>query len=119
SFLKENSRLPVPAVHYSNEHVIIMDFIESHDMVDYRAQRDAAEHLAALHGIRAEKYGLERDTLIGSLRQPNRQSGDWVSFFAEQRLLHMAAAALDENKIDRRMMQQAEKLAARLPEMLG
>lgn len=117
-FLKEHSSLPVPEVEFSNDHVIIMEFIESQDMIDYRGQRHAAEQLAALHAIGAEKYGLERDTVIGSLRQPNKQSDNWPAFFAEQRLLYMARAAFDENKIDKRMMQQAEKLAGKLPDIL-
>lgn len=117
-FLKEHSSLPVPEVEFSNDHVIIMEFIESQDMIDYRGQRHAAEQLAALHAIGAEKYGLERDTAIGSLRQPNKQSDNWPAFFAEQRLLYMARAAFDENKIDKRMMQQAEKLAGKLPDIL-
>ena len=73
-FLKESTSLPVPEVEFSNDHVIIMEFVESHDMIDYRGQRHAAEQLAALHFITADQYGLERDTVIGSLRQPNKQS---------------------------------------------
>jgi fructosamine-3-kinase len=117
-FLKQNSSLPVPEVYYNNEHIILMEFIESHDMIDYRGQRHAAEQLATLHQIKSDQYGLERDTVIGSLRQPNKQGKDWVSFFAEQRLLHMARAALDEGKIDSRMVQQTEKLSSKLPDML-
>jgi fructosamine-3-kinase len=117
-FLKESTSLPVPEVEFSNDHVIIMEFVESHDMIDYRGQRHAAEQLAALHFITADQYGLERDTVIGSLRQPNKQSKNWIEFFAEQRLLYMVRAAFDENKIDKRMVQQAEKLAGKLPELL-
>ncbi len=117
-FLKQNSKLPVPEVYYNNEHIILMEFIESHDMIDYRGQRHAAEQLAELHQIKSDQYGLERDTVIGSLRQPNKQGKDWVSFFAEQRLLHMARAALDEGKIDSRMVQQTEKLAGKLSDIL-
>ncbi|HEX2752159.1 MAG TPA: fructosamine kinase family protein [Alphaproteobacteria bacterium] len=117
-FLKESTSLPVPEVEFSNDHVIIMEFVESHDMIDYRGQRHAAEQLAALHFITAEQYGLERDTVVGSLRQPNKQSKNWIEFFAEQRLLYMVRAAFDENKIDKRMVQQAEKLAGKLPELL-
>lgn len=117
-FLKDNTSLPVPDVEFNNDHVIIMEFIESHDMIDYRGQRHAAEQLAALHLQTADQYGLERDTVIGSLRQPNKQSKDWVQFFGEHRLMHMVKAALDENKIDKRMVQQTEKLVAKLPEIL-
>jgi fructosamine-3-kinase len=117
-YLKTKSQLPVPAVLYSNEHVIVMDFIPSSHMLDDACQRNAAELLAALHAIRADLYGLERDTLIGALRQPNTQNKDWAAFFGQQRLLYMAEEAKKENKIDAKMMKQAEKLAARLPQLL-
>ena len=114
NYLKTKSKLPVPAVYYSNEHIIIMEFIESHHGLDEAAGRHAAELLAELHKIHADSYGLERDTLIGFLRQPNTPSKDWVSFFAQHRLLYMAGEALKENKIDKNFMKQAEKLAGKL-----
>ena len=117
-YLQEKSDLPVPTVYYSNEHVIIMAFAQSQGMIDYRAEGGAAQQLAALHNVTADQYGIERDTLIGSLPQPGGWHSDWPKFFAEQRLLHMARKAMEENKIDARMMTQFEKLAAKLPNML-
>ena len=113
NYLREKTKLPVPKVFYSNEHVIIMEFVESHHVVDEATQLHAAEILAGLHAITAEDYGFERDTLIGSLPQPNRPNRDWVYFFTEQRLLYTAGEALKENKIDKKMMKQVEKLAGK------
>src|SRR5690606_9024635 len=53
------------------------------------------------------------------LPQPNPQSADWIAFFAEQRLLHMAKAALAEHKIETKMMHQVEKLAGKLHSYIG
>jgi len=113
-YLRTKSKLPVPGVYYSNEHMIIMEFIESQHSPDSATGRHAAELLAELHKIRADSYGLEQDTLIGFLRQPNAQSKDWVEFFAQNRLLYMAGEALKENKVDKKFMKQAEKLAGKL-----
>lgn len=118
NYLKQRSKLPVPLVHYSNEHVIVMEPIDSHYALDAAGVRNAAEVIAALHDIHAEQYGLERDTLIGSLRQPNKQSKDWIAFFTEHRLLYMANEALKEHKIDSKVMKMIEKLVPRLPEIL-
>lgn len=118
-YLKTRSRLPVPAVFYSNEHVIIMEFVETHYGLDDTGQKIAAELIADLHSITAEKYGLERDTLIGSLRQPNPQTTDWPAFFVEHRLLYMAREAQKESKIDAKVMKSIEKLATRIPAMLA
>ena len=114
NYLKIKSKLPVPAVFYSNEHIIIMEFINPHHSLDDQGHRHAAEVLGALHQIHADTYGMERDTLVGSLKQPNKQNKDWVDFFAQQRLLYMAGEALRENKIDKNMMKLIEKLAGKL-----
>lgn len=119
NYLREKSKLPVPAVHYGNEHIIIMQYIPSQHALDSAAQSDAAVHLAALHSIRAEQYGLERDTQIGTLRQPNTQTKDWVAFFGEHRLMYMAREALKEGKIDAKIMKMTEKLAGKLGGYLG
>lgn len=115
TYLKTKSKLPVPTVYYSNEHVIIMEFIDSNHGIDDAGQRHAAELLAELHKIGSDSYGFEQDTLIGFLRQPNRKDKDWVRFFTEQRLLYTAEEALKENKIDKKLMKQVEKLAGKLP----
>ncbi|MEZ0262078.1 MAG: fructosamine kinase family protein [Alphaproteobacteria bacterium] len=117
-YLKQKSQLPVPAVHYSNEHVIVMDFVESSYGLEDPGQTGAAEMLAQLHAITADSYGLERDTLIGSLRQPNTQSKDWPAFFAEHRLGFMAKEALNEKKIDAKIMKQVDKLLGKIPAIL-
>ncbi len=112
--LKEKSDLPVPEVYYSNPHIIIMQFISPHHSLSAKGQRHAAEALAMLHQIHSPLYGLERDTMIGALEQPNKQDENWVDFFAEQRLLHMAEKALDEGKIDQDTMRKTERLAGKL-----
>jgi fructosamine-3-kinase len=113
-YLKTKSKLPVPEVYYSNEHLIIMEFIDSQHSSDAATGRHAAELLAELHQIRADSYGFEQDTLIGFLRQPNAQSRNWVEFFAQNRLLYMTGEALKENKVDKKFMKQMEKLTGKL-----
>jgi fructosamine-3-kinase len=113
-YLREKSKLPVPQIFYSNDHVIIMEFVGSHHSLNDNGHRHAAELLAELHKVRADKYGLERDTRVGSLHQPNPQTTDWVQFFAQHRLLYMAQEALKEEKIDKKMMKQVEKLTGKL-----
>lgn len=117
-YLGEHSKLPVPKIYYSNDHMILMEFVATHYSADDKAHRAAADLLAALHEISSPTYGFERDTLIGSLPQPNPQGADWRRFYAENRLIYMARAALAENKIDNKMMAQIEKLAGKLDKYL-
>lgn len=113
-YLAEKSSLPVPQVFYSTERMILMDFISADWQIDAMAQRNAAELLAALHNINDQYFGLERDTLIGSLHQPNTQLGNWVDFFRDQRLLYMAGKALEDGKLDAAVMKKIDRLAAKL-----
>lgn len=118
-YLRSKTALPVPTVYYSNDHVILMEYVQTDYSADDRAHRHAAEVLASLHSISGTEYGFERDTLIGSLPQPNPKTADWITFFAEHRLLHMAQAAFNENKLDKKLMAQLEKLAGKLRGYIG
>jgi len=118
-YLAEHSRLPVPAVHYGDDALLLMDHVEGGGTLTAAAEEHAAELVAELHGIKAPRYGFARDTLIGPLPQPNAESDDWIAFFRERRLLHMARAALEEGRIDIGLMAGIERLAARLPELIG
>lgn len=117
-YLKRHSALPVPAVLHAADDLLLLEYLESGDGLDARAQQHAAELLAALHGITAPEFGLSRDTVIGSLPQPNPKTESWVAFFRDQRLLYMARAALDEGAINARLMGRIEILAGRLDDFL-
>lgn len=70
-YLADNSELPVPVVLHSEPGFLLMRYLPGRNRFSPAAQEDAAELLAALHNISSEQYGLERDTLIGGLHQPN------------------------------------------------
>lgn len=116
--LAERSALPVPAVLYEDESLLVMEYIEAGDPITPAAETHAAELLAELHGISAPEFGLERDTVIGGLHQPNGPSTDWIEFFRDQRLMHMARAASDTGRLPADLMGRAERLAARLGDWL-
>jgi len=92
-YLAEHSGLPIPAVHLAEPGLLIMDFAEGDSRFGAPEQTHAAELLADLHGVTAERFGLERDTLIGGVHQPNPWTGSWLAFFAQHRLVFMAEEA--------------------------
>ena len=113
------SDLPVPHVYVAEPDLLVMDFIETDGgAITADVERDAARLIAALHATPREAFGYARDTRIGPLPQPNPQSAHWIPFFRENRLLHMARAALDEGRLSASLYGRIETLAARLETFL-
>ena len=113
-YLREHSALPVPEVLWSEPRALIMTFASGESHFSARGQAHAAELLAALHGVAGPACGLERDTLIGGLHQPNPHTISWVDFFREQRLLHMAREAHREGQLSAHLLARIDRFAADL-----
>ncbi len=113
------AQLPVPAVRYAADDLLAMDYVETSGGLDRSAQVHAAELLAALHGHAAPAFGLDRDTLIGGLHQPNAWDQSWLVFFRDRRLLYMASEAHRAGRLPARAYARIEKLAGRLAEWIG
>jgi fructosamine-3-kinase len=118
-YLGDRSALPVPAVRYAASDLLIMDLIDTSGGITGDAERDAADHLAGLHNIQGQSFGLERDTLIGGLHQPNTESQSWLTFFAEQRLFYMATEAHTAGHLPVALMDRVERLCGKLPDWLS
>lgn len=110
-YLCEKSELPVPEVYHGSETLLLMEFVEGTSGFSGEVERHGAELLAELHGITADAYGHERNTLIGSLDQPNPWTESWVEFFRDQRLLYLARVAHDAERLPARDLARVERLA--------
>jgi fructosamine-3-kinase len=117
-YLREKSDLPVPKVYHGSESLLLMAFVEGDSRFSEGAERHAAELLARLHEVTWDSYGHERDTLIGSLDQPNPPTESWVEFFRDQRLLYLAGVAHDAGRLPAEDLERVERLAERLDEYL-
>ena len=109
------SDLPVPQVYVCEPDLLVMEFIENdgHGTTS-EAERHAGRLIAELHQNSRSRFGYERDTLIGPLHQPNPEATQWVPFFRDHRLLHMAHAAQEEGRLPAGLCSRIEQLAARL-----
>lgn len=119
--LAERSALPVPAVLAESDGVLVMEHVEHGGGLDEAAQRDAAEHLAALHAVtpngdeRANgAFGFRCDTLIGSLKQRNGWREEWHAFFRDERLVYMAGLARDAGRLGERLYDEVRRFAESL-----
>jgi len=116
--LAERSDLPVPGVIHDEDTLLVMEFVESGGRIDAKAEHHAADLLADLHSVTADAFGCDRDTLIGSLHQPNPWTGSWVEFFGAQRLVHMAETARKRGSLNERDVDTVRDLASRLDRWL-
>jgi fructosamine-3-kinase len=110
-YLREHSALPVPTVLHSSPTLLLMTYIRGDSRFSAAAQESAAEHLAALHAQTGPAFGLERDTLIGGLHQPNPPTDSWITFFAEHRLRYMAREAFRAGLLPQSLLHRVEALA--------
>jgi fructosamine-3-kinase len=118
-YLRERSSLPVPEVYHGSDTLLLMEFVEGTNGFSRDTERHAAELLAGLHGITAGSYGHERDTLIGSLNQPNPWTESWAEFFRDGRLLYIAGVAHRAGRLPAGDLRRVERLAERLDEFIG
>ena len=116
-YLAQKSFLPVPHVFHADNNLLLMSFIESCGTLDGSAQEHAAELLADLHGVTAPRFGLERDTMIGGLAQPNQQADSWRDFFRQQRLLYMGGEARRAGRLPGGHLQTAGKICRETGEL--
>src|SRR5215211_1212911 len=118
-YLSQKSDLPVPEVYHGSETLLLMEFKEGSSRFSEGAEHHAAELLAALHDITSDTYGLERDTLIGSLNQPNPTTESWLEFFREHRLLYMANIVHEAGRLAAEDLRRVEQLSEKLDELIG
>ena len=106
--------LPVPAVLHCTETVLLIEYVATSGGLSDGAEAHAAKLLAALHGVRADAFGFERDTVIGALPQPNPWTPSWRDFFRDQRLLYMGRLAHECGRLPAATLADLERLCARL-----
>jgi len=117
-YLRDHTDLPVPRVLFQADRLLIMEHLPSGGAITGDAQRHGAELLAALHGITQTTFGLEKDTMIGGLHQPNPATKSWVDFFRDQRLMYMGGEAVNAGRLPAAMMARVEALCEKLDQWL-
>ena len=113
-YLEDHSDLPVPHVVHAEGGLLVMTFIPNSGGLGRASQAHAADLLAALHGVTAARFGLDRATLIGGLHQPNPWTESWRDFFRDQRLLYMGGQALKAGRLPARTMTRLEAFCGRI-----
>jgi fructosamine-3-kinase len=118
-YLAEKSSLPVPVVLFSDDGLLLLEFLPGANRFTAKSQRHAAELMAELHEITAGAYGFDGATLIGGLHQPNPWTESWLAFFRDQRLLYMGRQAMDAGRLPAQIFGRLETFLDRLERWLS
>ena len=110
--------IPVPHVYLSEPDLLVMDYIAGSGGGGASVERHMAELLAPMHRKRQPFFGLERDTTIGPLPQPNPQYDSWIAFFRDQRLLFMARLAHERAGLSGELLARIERFCEHLEEFI-
>ena len=111
---EKGAGLPVPEVLYADDKLLLMKRLSGGDDIDARAERHAADLVAALHDVTNPCFGFERDTIIGGLHQANPPGNSWLEFFRDHRLLDMGHRGVTSGRLPKTLMSRLERLAGRL-----
>ena len=117
----KNAGWPVPEVIEADDHMLMMEWLEADGAaLGKSGERETGALLARLHQTTEDKFGLDYETRIGALRQPNPHAEKWLPFFRDHRLIYMANLANSEDKLPNalhdRLTRFAGDLANWLPE---
>jgi len=117
-YLRQNSALPIPEVWHDEPDLLLMEYIAGAEQLERASLRHLGQLLAACHQVSGSSYGLERDTLIGPLHQPNPPTASWIEFFREQRLLYMTGVARESGELPLALEARLLRIAESLPDFL-
>ena len=117
-YLASESDLPVPAVLYVDDELLVLEFVAGESSFSPAAERDAADRLARLHGVTAGAFGFPRDTLTGPVRQPNPWTESWPAFFGEHRLRRVADLTVEDGSISESLRERVEGVVSDLDSLV-
>ncbi|WP_085506327.1 fructosamine kinase family protein [Thalassobacillus devorans] len=120
--IRATETIPTPAVyHYDlpengGPGVMVMEWIHG-TRKDDTGER-LGRQLAAMHQSQQDYYGLDGDTFVGTLPQPNGWYEDWPSYYHEQRLLPQMKLADSQGLLHDGRRKRLEQLFTKLDEWL-
>jgi fructosamine-3-kinase len=119
--LRDTHTIAIPEVvgtgAWQNKQFLLLEFMHQVTPVA-RFWADFGEHLAALHRVHSDLFGLDHDNYLGSLVQSNGQHVSGVDFFVSQRLRVQVKLAIDAGYLDKASAKQFETLYKKLPSLL-
>ncbi|SET21861.1 Fructosamine-3-kinase [Salinibacillus kushneri] len=116
--IEESNTIDVPHVYGynhpdSNETgYLILDWIEGNALS--KTNEQLGHSLAKMHRSEGEKYGLNQDTFIGALTQPNEEYNDWLTYYRNHRLWPQYEQGLQKGRMPGSRRKKMEALLEQL-----
>jgi len=108
----------VVQVLHASDRMILLDYIKHGIAKAKKFDPRAGRMVALIHGQEQARFGWHRDSFCGPTRQINTQTSNGHEFFAEHRLIGIAATAYDQGLLNRKLVRQIEYIAKKLPEWI-
>jgi len=99
--LSGGSELPLPRVVHASPRLLALEYVEHDGGRTPQGEAALADLMADLHArdTGCRTFGLERDTRIGPLTQPNGECETWDEFYRRHRLEHFGSIASDRGVV--------------------
>jgi fructosamine-3-kinase len=124
-WLAEPDALPLPAVIEVADDYLALEWVPG-GQLSVDGAEELGRGLAAVHAAGAPCFGdpgfgerLGVEARIGSLRLPNEPMDDWLSFYAQQRLVPLARIASERGALSPEGAAMLERVCARLDRLAG
>lgn len=97
---------------------LIIEYLEPAGRETLPDDEKLGRGLAAIHRVRADRFGFDAPTYCGLTRQDNRWRDSWIDFYREQRLQPLVDALSKDRQLPASDRRLHERLMARLPDLL-
>jgi len=120
NLLKSAGEIDIPQVLLTADagsySILLLEYVESaRERPDF--WEEFGKKLAALHGHKSDRFGLDHNNYMGSLYQHNDFHDSWIEFFIQERLERQVKLARETGRIPRSLVVAMERLYTRLDEI--
>lgn len=118
------SEIALPRVIAASEPVgtdpafLIIEYLEPAGREGLQEDEKLGRGLAAIHRLRADRFGFDSPTYCGLTPQDNRWRESWVDFYRDQRLQPLIDTLARERALAATDQRLYERLMTRLPDLL-
>ena len=117
-YLKSFNLKSFPEIKAFDENILIIDYIKNDDSFSKNSRGSFLNAIIKLHSIKSKQFGLNFDTQIGGMMQPNNQNSNWCNFFSENRINYIFELISNSNPMPSEINFKIEKLLKKINNFL-